>query len=497
MLNAEEWLLVAAEARTCLESAVACELRAHNEERVSQLRLPQELWVEVWGHLPMGDVVSISHVCHLWRSLALASPSLWSTLEVFSDMHVNDCDCEECGSIAKHCIVCKRCRRTPTLGTKNTKLIRHLLPRSKSCALSLIIRLSDYETKELARLITPHRRRLVRIECNDYDSRIMAAFLSHFEALRAVRELSTDGSAPPVSFMKKIKLPSLQQLKVRGTPFNDRYDYASGRLVFPSVTRLVLPYGKHETLILTLEVVPNLEALDLDGSNDSKPINLDYPRLSQLTADLDGVQLRRLAINTYSLAIALYTPQRRSFAVELVWGAEPRSVPFYSIFADLCDDVQLSICSGLFDDPKAASRYFRRPSVPIRVWNLHGTDSHGRHRRITHHPKDGLETLWEHLSPSSLSALCIDVVLVPIAFKASTGCWALHELTINHSNADSLSFANDGDVPWMPELRVLRVKAPASSDDAAPAIPGARRPSRTVYTQSAYRKRHSVEAGVS
>ncbi|KZV95202.1 hypothetical protein EXIGLDRAFT_834465 [Exidia glandulosa HHB12029] len=449
-----------AEVRACFEGAVAAELHEHhNAERMRSLRLPDELWVGIWAHLPMRSVVSVSHVCRIWRSMALASPSLWATLEVFGRRHPTDCKCQPCVAVATWVIYCKSCRSDAvTLGNANTELIRHLLPRSDFCPLSLVMDIEHNtgvdETRQIAEMLAPHCQRIVHIDWRGHYRNVsnVAEFFRPFDELPALRTLSSISAA--VKFSRNIRLPSLRQLQVTGTIYGDQYDFDSGRLVFPSVTRLdyTIPFHHHDSLISTLEAVPNLTVLHLCGEeyyND--PISLDYDRITQLTAHLDDVHIRYFLPNMYRLAMALYTTRRHTFALEL-FGDVPRSALFHHIFTDLRDDVRLSILGKLLCDTEMHEK----------VWNVDGVDSQGRHRRITHHPEHWIYLLWVHLPLSTLSVLYIDADLMRVIPRTIVEFPTLHELTVNAVNADSLAFADDGVLPHIPALRVLRLAASAS-----------------------------------
>ncbi|KZV99464.1 hypothetical protein EXIGLDRAFT_831411 [Exidia glandulosa HHB12029] len=55
-------------------SAYACRYN----ERTWMCRLPDELLAEVFHHLALADRITSSHVCRSWRTVSLATPSLWS-----------------------------------------------------------------------------------------------------------------------------------------------------------------------------------------------------------------------------------------------------------------------------------------------------------------------------------------------------------------------------------------------------------------------------------
>ncbi|EJD45103.1 hypothetical protein AURDEDRAFT_124910 [Auricularia subglabra TFB-10046 SS5] len=44
----------------------------------NQLRLPTELWCDVWERLPFSACIAVTHTCRAWRLTALARPSIWT-----------------------------------------------------------------------------------------------------------------------------------------------------------------------------------------------------------------------------------------------------------------------------------------------------------------------------------------------------------------------------------------------------------------------------------
>ncbi|EJD34878.1 hypothetical protein AURDEDRAFT_176090 [Auricularia subglabra TFB-10046 SS5] len=58
--------------------------------------LPDELWLTIWAVLPPRDVFVISHVCRLWRALAIARPTLWCDITFKWTANSNICECDVC-----------------------------------------------------------------------------------------------------------------------------------------------------------------------------------------------------------------------------------------------------------------------------------------------------------------------------------------------------------------------------------------------------------------
>ncbi|KZV81671.1 hypothetical protein EXIGLDRAFT_369991 [Exidia glandulosa HHB12029] len=60
----------------CVDDALLEEAQWHNDRRMRQLRLPNEIWLKIWEYLPPKSVISLSQTCGVWRSLALTTPRL-------------------------------------------------------------------------------------------------------------------------------------------------------------------------------------------------------------------------------------------------------------------------------------------------------------------------------------------------------------------------------------------------------------------------------------
>ncbi|KZW01425.1 hypothetical protein EXIGLDRAFT_692894 [Exidia glandulosa HHB12029] len=83
-------------AQRCLSAAHAVALRKRNSTTSMQHRLPDELWPLVWAQAHLSDRITLTHVCHFWRTLALRSPRMWTHVEMYSLEHRLGCDCNRC-----------------------------------------------------------------------------------------------------------------------------------------------------------------------------------------------------------------------------------------------------------------------------------------------------------------------------------------------------------------------------------------------------------------
>ncbi|KZV82828.1 hypothetical protein EXIGLDRAFT_843401 [Exidia glandulosa HHB12029] len=450
VLNDEECLRIAAVARAHVDGAVAAQLHERNAERMRRLRLPDELWVEIWSHLPMRDIVTATHVCHMWRSLALVSPSLWSTLEVVNSRHHEECGCAACQAVDFWDMTCKGCRRPVVPGRANTELVRLLVSRSKSVALSCFVDAKDNsdrrEVVELAGILAPRRQRLVHLDWGNYGVESLAVFLRHFDALPGLRSLTMKGSYAAPQFSRNIQLPSLQLLTVCYTPYTDDYDWTSGRLILPSVTSLEyrLISADTEGLISALEMVPNARTLDL-RAQPYETEAIDYRRVTELASALTHVHVHDAYPSMHEIIMALYTQQLHAFTVEVPW-RHGHYLPgeYCHIFSGLRQGVRLSIRRARYD------------GTPVDGWlEVEGTDSEDNCRHLGRCPRDTIHMLWTYLSPSSLSTLSIDAILLADVLGTHPMLPAIHEMTLNIDDVDSIVFSAIDSIPRFPDLRVL------------------------------------------
>ncbi|KZV95207.1 hypothetical protein EXIGLDRAFT_735812 [Exidia glandulosa HHB12029] len=234
---------------------------------------------------------------------------------------------------------------------------------------------------------------------------------------------------------------------VSGSPYADDYDHDSGRLAFPSVTRLVYRLFKSNfsAFVHTLEMCPNIQILDLRGHTamDAEAASHDYGRLAELAVHVTHIHIHAVN-NMYRTIVALYTPQRRSFIVELPLGQSPEGT-LCSIFSDLRQGVRLSITCSL-----------RYETMHLSYWDIDGTDSQGMHRGLFRCRGDTVQTLWNHLPQISLSEITIDAALLGGVLGTHLVLPVVHELTISITDIDSFAFPETG-TPRFPELRLLRL----------------------------------------
>ncbi|KZV97625.1 hypothetical protein EXIGLDRAFT_764278 [Exidia glandulosa HHB12029] len=212
--------------RRRLDIELARVARSRNSALSLQARLPDELWCLVWQDLPLIDQLAILRVCHAWRTLALASSSVWSTVDVNLDLHHYDCHCEPCREDRQD--FRKRYLVSNTIPSTKTNL--HLIPRALSLGknVPLTIEISDIASNSnddayeyLGELLQLHAHRLRAMHLDLQDSWVTQHLLEAVEPLNALQTFSVTCSAEPCNVhephhiaTRAIACPRLQYLRL-------------------------------------------------------------------------------------------------------------------------------------------------------------------------------------------------------------------------------------------------------------------------------------------
>lgn len=347
---------IAVAAATHFQNVLAVELAACNFLRMTRAWLPEDVWLLVWDFLHMDDLVAVSHVCHAWRSLALASPRLWTELEFRHDLHHGGCRCDLC--IAARGTKCRRCGTYVQIGSTNMRIVRKLLPCSKPLPLSLTILLPDSDTdvrlshrplQKLAAALMARKGRLQKLSGWGLDDAYGISLTDFLRLCPAFPSLTVlDDEANGVWFKRHISLPSLQQVRFYGSPYTKDYDHSSGPLVFPSVAKLDLTFRSFEDLVSSLEAVPNASTLHLHMGYDD-PYRRWTPqqqeRVRMLLKGIEHIQVKALNPDIDGpLLMALRDSSRREFTLYYCDGHR-RTDDFadFHIFADVQGAVELTL----------------------------------------------------------------------------------------------------------------------------------------------------------
>ncbi|KZV96704.1 hypothetical protein EXIGLDRAFT_833416 [Exidia glandulosa HHB12029] len=465
VFSADHCLRLDLAVRACVENALLEERRGQNSERMRQLGLPNEIWLKVWEFLPMDSVLVVSHVCHLWRSLALGSPPLWTTLDFFSDEHAEDCGCSEHRALDRYDFSCRFCSRYVTIGQNNSELMRNLLPRSLHHGISLNLHIAgapDPVTYLLADIIGPHAQRIVHWHFRGQGYFDPTPLLRSVDALPALRCLSLPVTGLQLS--RNISLPNLEEAKVDYSIYSSDYDVATGLLSFPSVKTLHFRLGPtsiySNALASTLSTMPNLQTLHLSNRPAVAPSLHELGDGRTLVSQIPQVRISDLGLANRSLIDIFYAPQHRSFIVEYESDysagfsafAAHEEVHGFSIFADLGDHIELSITAH--EVPLS-----RWDNESVELLKFAGSDSHGRHRCIQFPSQEPTPTLWIYIPLQSVTTLHVWAIFMMLFWPPELRLElpALHMLTISLPDGVTPDFALVAPPPRCPSLQTLRL----------------------------------------
>jgi len=198
-------------------------------------QLPDELWTGIWQGLPFADRIAVSHVCRDWRTLALATATVWSHVHFFSTLHYASCKCTTCMRTDPLARAFLRRRRS------NIDCIPIILKRSQKSPLVITFEVfSDKSIKkscsdqavqtQFVDLLKPHVDRVVGFRILSDDPYEVPGLLSGLgmDTFTVIRELSCtytgdrgpdwSGNDPrPIPLLKDtdfINAPALQRLEI-------------------------------------------------------------------------------------------------------------------------------------------------------------------------------------------------------------------------------------------------------------------------------------------
>lgn len=180
---------VRAAARLQFEVALAVPIRARNARKSAVFSVPNELWVSTWSYLPAHDRVIVSHVCHAWREVALAAPTLWT--EIVSTYHsqlasgIDYWRCQKCSSF-----------QPPEIISSSLAFVRALLDRSGGLPISVRV-INHHDSPhlsymcDLGHVLQESESRLAELHISvGSESYLAFALLDALQTLPALRALT-------------------------------------------------------------------------------------------------------------------------------------------------------------------------------------------------------------------------------------------------------------------------------------------------------------------
>ncbi|KZW01829.1 hypothetical protein EXIGLDRAFT_760431 [Exidia glandulosa HHB12029] len=396
----------------CVKSALLPDLRTHNAAQIARAGLPDELWCMIWGHLSMEDRVRVTHVCGAWRQLAVGTPRLWCSLDLFSSRHDVDCDCDRCSFLQDEDAICDRCDDYLLVGRSNIVLVTALLPRSQQLPLHLHVDAPHCNTDgdvldELAVALLAHAHRLEVISIDSEDENtVLCLFNGLGPTLPALRVLDCKAACLPTLVQAlPATLPCLQTVDLRDGwgHFEDEADVPS----FPSVHTLHFRLIYQKDLDSYLNTFPSVQHLHVTLSSEAMRTTPAVPLSGRTNAgSISSVHVYDVSPGYEDAVLALFYDVRLPLLV-LVYDPSSEDIskcptPYSGlhIFVDLSRPTMLH-CSAM--DAKNA------------VLSAEG-DGKRREIRI---PSSVVGLLWQSLSTTHLSTVRIDASLFFDLFSGS------------------------------------------------------------------------------
>lgn len=435
-----------------------------NLERMRRVGFPNEIWLRIWEILPMDSLLSVSHTCRPWRSLALRSSVLWATLDLVINERSQNCHCGTRRAFDEQ-LSCRSCGCDIPYGHNNIMLMRNVLPRSNAHPLYLSLAIRDVSPQMLelvVQLIRPHAGRIAHLRLDSFDVP-PGKLLYHFDALPILRSLS---GGRPVLLSRHIQLPKLQEIKVYSTLYAENYN-ATGHPTFPSVTTLDFAAFEVADFASTLAALPNLDTLCLGRFDRFVPLDKALSdQVRALASRIRHVRMQEVDEDRQHLIELFYNPGRLEFTIDYA-SHYSDEVHGFSIFTALREGTEFRIAFQ--------KRSYQWGPVPVADVSFEGVDSYGRRRRIRFSTKSSAPSIWDHLKLPFLSDLYIDRAAMPYIWPTDSELElpALHTLTVHIPSELAPDFtlcASTTVLPRCPSLRTLRLASTSHVSLSAEAV---------------------------
>ncbi|KZV98408.1 hypothetical protein EXIGLDRAFT_763558 [Exidia glandulosa HHB12029] len=451
-------------ARLCLDRSLAVALRTRNIAASQQSLLPQEVWCLVWQELPLFQRVRVTHVCHFWRTVGLASHQLWRNVDICPAAAASDARSEaefypnsdlEDDYVEGHTFPLNQAQsNVATMTTVRTsiQMLEEILPRSGSLKFHLVIQArmdgyGDYSSRHLARIVKPHVERLSSLHIAFSDTDCATVFLQEVQPFPALRVLTTEfvkeNHRPLHNSKFNLKnfgrrdeedaFPVLETL-VLDTPLawlakNDSYCHNLPTLrsatVAVSGTTGLMSLLHHCQALKTLHVLAAAGEPDPAASwhppyfgispedNPHRDRRGYYNEERSTNKLYSGDIVRRTASQIRNLNISGITPAAESALFAVFTG--PGLSLCRKVAVGYVDEPGSAGLAALFEAWSPARVHFSYTNTGA-TFNVTAWDApaDGRRKRLSvpcHAAYDTLARIWEHLSLDAITEMTVDAVL--------------------------------------------------------------------------------------
>ncbi|KZW02687.1 hypothetical protein EXIGLDRAFT_829203 [Exidia glandulosa HHB12029] len=423
------------------------------------VRLPDEVWCMIWQDMPLVDRLRITHVCHDWRQLALGSPRVWCTVDLWFYRHDDNCACDDCAlSPAPHPMISNaRLVRYALTLSRSVPLCVSLGDRGSEFALGLFRTDCDAAVHLILALLQPHIDRLAALHADLFSAYVLTKFLSLIPALPRLVSLTTTSpnfNALGVPLCKSvIAMPQLRTLSMTGGW--GHWLLYSRTQVFPAVTTLRVTFGWTKATLAMIRACPNLQCLELWIPQFVQDIKADRDEFVAAVAGIRHLRLLNMRqIVDFSLSDLVENKERPDY--ECVYTHSPS----YTSHFFALDDTDSFSCSRDKDQIV-----------------FHSSAPSGRRRTFSFPFEEKVEMapLWENFEPDALKFITCDASLWYLVAWQMPCMAHLESLTLTVS-ADCL--LNDppcvGDEEWpipeyrFPALRTIVLRSTSGTEVEVP-----------------------------
>ncbi|EJD35024.1 hypothetical protein AURDEDRAFT_188859 [Auricularia subglabra TFB-10046 SS5] len=258
--------------------------------------------------------MSVTHVCHSWRTLALSIPSVWSRVEFFSDVHASYCTCDACEARDDESYY-RTASRTTRPAPTNLRAIPDVLSRGLQTPITLDVTSLDSQADgemimiTFGKLLVTHKSRLTTIRISLAQELGLCDFFETFDSLPALRSLKLtytgdeDEVSGPVSVLNEhISMPCLSRLELGPFIKFPRRDH----LHLPALTHLTASFSSAPELREILDACPTLQHLEVIPFANATNLDVSTEALQEVAPLVKRLrEIRLLNIRRDTLAPSL------------------------------------------------------------------------------------------------------------------------------------------------------------------------------------------------